>query len=452
MKYKKPHPSANLEEPEPGMRFSEQPIRDLSRQMGRVSRQIGLSRARGENTDALLRRMRELSRERKQLQEAREELPVAPAREPSGATDANLDNSGDMGSATFSTDISAASLGTLAIACNTVSQEEWDAYVSAHPRASQYHQYCWKTIVEESFGHSTFYLSARESHGRLVGILPLVRIASRLFGDYVVSVPFVNYGGALGDSPEVELVLMKEAGVLAGQLGCNHVEFRDSTFKGSLPLRSDKVSMRLALPATADQLWEKFSSKLRAQVRRADRERPVAVIGGSELLPEFYAVFAHNMRDLGTPVYAAKYFWNILERVPSARIIVIRLRNRAVSAGFLLGYRHMLEIPWASTLRSVSPLGINMFLYWTVLQYAIRSGYTMFDFGRSTVDSGTYRFKKQWGAAPVALYWHYWLPEGSDVPQLNPGNPKYRLAIAVWKKLPLWLANRLGPLIVKNLP
>lgn len=338
------------------------------------------------------------------------------------------------------------------IQCNATEPAEWDAYVDQHPRASQYHLDSWKRIIEKSFGHSTYYMSAHLPHHGLVGVLPLVRIMSRLFGNYFVSIPFVNYGGALGDTEAIERSLMDAAASLATELGCVHVEFRDTHQRESWPVRSDKVSMRLELPGDAETLWRGFSSKLRAQVRRAEREGPVATIGGRELLPDFYRVFAHNMRDLGTPVYAPSFFDIICQRVPSARIVVIRLNDKPVSAAFLLGYRDMLEIPWASTLRSANPLGINMYLYWTVLRHAIRSGYSRFDFGRSTVDSGPYRFKKQWGATPVQLHWHYWLPAGIEMPRLNPANPKYRLAIASWKRLPVWVTRLLGPAIVKRLP
>lgn len=419
--------------------------------MGRLSRQIGLRRRKGEDTRTLIQQMRVLSLEKKALELALKGTRASPS-EAEPQMESSQPTADGRGT---STQLHVSSLGppeTLEFALTYDSGEEWDAYVSGHSRSSQYHQYCWKKIIEGSFGHSTYYLSARTASGHLAGVLPLVRIDSRLFGDYVVSLPFVNYGGPLGDSPIVELALMNKAASMAIELGCTHVEYRDTTRKQEWPLRSDKVSMRLGLPPSPSELWRSFSSKLRAQIRRAEREKPIVMTGGAELLPDFYHVFAHNMRDLGTPVYAAEFFQQICDQANSARIVVVRVDNEPVSAGFTLGYRAMFEMPWASTLRSASPLGINMLLYWTVLKYAINSGYSSFDFGRSTMDSGTYRFKKQWGAQPVPLYWHYWLPEGASVPHLNPGNPKFRLAIAVWKRLPVWLANRLGPSIVKNLP
>ena len=159
------------------------------------------------------------------------------------------------------------------------------------------------------------------------------------------------------------------------------------------------------------------------------------------------------MRDLGTPVYSKNLFKNILNNFPeSARIIIIQLNNKPVSAAFLIGYKDKLEIPWASTIKEVNHLSINMLLYWEVLSFAISKKYNFFDFGRSSINAGTYKFKKQWGAQGKESYWHYWLDENTEMPSLNPNNPKYKLVISIWKKLPVSLTRIIGPSIVKNLP
>jgi FemAB-related protein (PEP-CTERM system-associated) len=159
------------------------------------------------------------------------------------------------------------------------------------------------------------------------------------------------------------------------------------------------------------------------------------------------------MRDLGTPFYGKPFFYNILESFPeNSQIIVLRMNNQPVAAGFLIGYRDTLEIPWASTIRDVNQLSMNMLLYWEALKFAIQSGFRYFNFGRSSRDAGTFRFKQQWGAQPKQLYWHYWLGEQGELPTLNPSNPKYALLINLWKRLPVTLTRWLGPPIVKNLP
>jgi FemAB-related protein (PEP-CTERM system-associated) len=207
------------------------------------------------------------------------------------------------------------------------------------------------------------------------------------------------------------------------------------------------------LPGDADALWKSLGSKLRNQVNRPIKEGMVARIGGEDELDSFHHVFSVNMRDVGTPVYGRKFFLNVLRQFPrSARICTVYHQERPVASGFVFGFRDTLEIPWASALRSANRLAPNMLLYWSVLKYACESGYKVFDFGRSSPDAGTYRFKEQWGAAPVPLYWHYWLPNGAALPQLNPANPKYQMAINVWKHLPIGVTRLIGPAIVRNIP
>lgn len=332
------------------------------------------------------------------------------------------------------------------------SLQRWDAFVSQHDNASTYHLSGWRGLIKTVFGHETFYFCA-ERAGEVVGVLPLIRLRSRLFGDYLVSMPYFNYGGALAVDAGVDAALMQAAADKARELGCSHVEFRDTERRESWPVRTDKVTMELALPADFDKFWSGLGAKLRSQVKRPQKEGAEAVMGGQELLPEFYAVFARNMRDLGTPVYPIRFFSAILTTYPArAAITVVRYRGKPVAAGFILGHRRRLEIPWASANRDYNALGVNMLLYAEILKRAIADGYSTFDFGRSSRDSGTYRFKKQWGALERQLYWHYALAPGRDLPKLTPSNPKYQFAISLWQRLPLFAANALGPLIVKNLP
>jgi FemAB-related protein (PEP-CTERM system-associated) len=172
-----------------------------------------------------------------------------------------------------------------------------------------------------------------------------------------------------------------------------------------------------------------------------------------ELVQDFYAVFSRNMRDLGTPVYPRSFFSAILTSFADiAKVYVVELKRRPVAASIVLTYGDRAEVPWASSLRSANSVGVNMLLYWAMLRAAAQAGRRRFDFGRSTRDSSTYRFKWQWGARPEQLRWHYWLPADRALPRLNPDNPKYRTAIALWQRLPLRVANLLGPLIIKNLP
>jgi len=329
----------------------------------------------------------------------------------------------------------------------------WNDYVAQNPAATIYHKAEWRKVINESFGHTSYYLYAADAQNKTRGILPLVHLKSLLFGNFLVSMPYFNYGGAVADSPAIEIQLIAEANRLAQSLGASHVEYRDDIPRHDLPARTDKVNMILPLPTDTDELWNLFTPKLRAQIRRPQRERPEVSFGGTEYLNDFYRVFARNMRDLGTPVYGKAFFRNLLQTFPQqAQLVIIRIQSRPVGAAFLIGYKDRLEIPWASTLRDVNHLSINMLMYWEVLSLAIRNGFKYFDFGRSSKDTGTYQFKKQWGAMPKQLYWHYWLAEGEAAPALNPANPKYAAAINLWKRLPVSLTRWIGPHIVKNIP
>jgi len=330
----------------------------------------------------------------------------------------------------------------------------WDAFVHGHPAASIYHLAGWRHLVAEVFGHASHPLLARDERGAVTGVLPLVRIRSRLFGDYMVSLPYFTYGGPLGVDAAVELELMHAAGALAAELGVGHVEFRGSAVREpAWPVRTDKVTLQRPLAADEEGLWKSLSKERRRQLKKAQDGKSEAHVGGAELLDDFYPVFARNMRDLGTPVYARGFFAAMLARFPEAtRIISVRREGVPAGAAFLIGFRDRLEVPWVSTLREMNPYFVNTLLYWEQLRFAVSAGYRVFDFGRSSVDSGTYGFKRQWGAEPVPLCWQYWLAPGRGLPGLTPTSPKFRLAVRAWQRLPLALANRLGPHLVKNLP
>lgn len=251
----------------------------------------------------------------------------------------------------------------------------WDAYVEAHPQASLYHLYRWRTVVETSFDHDSFYLAAKNANGEVCGVLPLIRLRSRLFGDFAISMPFFNYGGPLADNARITQQLLDEAGNIARRFQLAHLEIRATHPLDTWPARTDKVSMIKQLPATIEQLDEDIGTKIRAQIKRARQENVEVRVGHMDLLDDFYRVFAINMRDLGTPVYGKNFFRNILSIFPEQSYIVsIRLRGKPVAAAFLLGFRDMLEIPWASTLRSANALNMNMLLYREILGLCIERG------------------------------------------------------------------------------
>lgn len=331
--------------------------------------------------------------------------------------------------------------------------KDWAEFVRNNKTRLPSHNPAWAQVVEQSFGHKSFILCARSTSGALIGGIPFTVFSSPLFGKFGVSMPYLNYGGVVSEYSDVCQSLMQSLEGVRAQLELQHIEVRSiQEGLGDNP-STKKASMLLRLPADDETLDKLLGSKVRAQYKKADEFSPEARIGKQELLDDFYRVFAQNMRDLGTPVYAKNWFRNIINsKELDANIIVVYVNKKPVSCGFLVSYGDLMEIPWASTLKSANKYNTNMWMYRKILSFAIAKGCQYFDFGRSTLEAGTYKFKKQWGAEPCQHYWYCILPPNTPRPELNPDNPKLKLFVALWKWLPLWVANLIGPQIIKGIP
>jgi len=329
-----------------------------------------------------------------------------------------------------------------------------DHYIAQTGSSSLYHDYRWSEVIEKSFGHTCYYLLCEDDDGSIGGILPLVHMKSLMFGNQLVSMPYFNYGGVCADNEAKRDRMIERAIALLEDLNGSHMELRqEDPLNNGFPSKTSKVSMRLNLPGSPDDLWKTFSSKLRSQIKRPIKEGMVARFGRFEELDNFYEVFSICMRNLGTPVYHERFFRNILETFPvNTWICSVYHEGKAVASGFLAGFKNRLEIPWAATIKQYNPLSPNMLLYWASLEFACNKGFAVFDFGRSTRGEGTYKFKEQWGAVPSQLNWHYFVKNNGAIPDITPGNPKYKLAIELWKRLPVRVTRILGPPIVKNIP
>lgn len=430
-------------------------------QTKKLSRQIGENKRNNQSIDTLKNSMQHLSQQQNQISQQLIELEqkilvffeTNNDSTKSDDPDNNRTNKSNDNLAgrryTDVTDI----LNEVSITLLTNEHKEWNNYVEQHPAGCIHHRSEWKTLLNQSYGHECFYFIARNVSNSIVGLLPLVHLNSRLFGNMLISMPYFQRAGAIADNPHIEDKLIQAANQHAKKFGIEHIEYRDDIQRKNMPAQSHKVNMVLSLPSTDEDLFNSFSSKLRAQIKRPQRENPQIQIGREELLNDFYAVYARNMRDLGSPLHSKKFISKILEHFPeNSWLIVISLKHKPVAAGFLLGFKDTMEIPLASTIRDVNGLSINMLLYWQVLQLAIKKGYQYFDFGRSTKGAGTYRFKKQWGAEAKPLFWHYWLSKDTELPGLNPSNPKYSLVINIWKRLPIKITQWIGPHIVKFIP
>ena len=312
----------------------------------------------------------------------------------------------------------------------------------------------WLRILEAGFRHRPYLVQFRQGEN-VQGRLPLAFVKSALFGRMLVSLPYVNSGGVQAETPEIAKQLIDAAVALADQLNCRYLELRHEQRYShpALTMEMDsKVHLRLTLPTTAGTLWDKLKSSVRNQVRKGQRQGFTVRWGGEELLRDFYQVFSHTMRNLGTPVFGQSLFRSILTHLSDrAEFCGIYDGRRWVASGLLLHGTETTEVPSAAALHRYRPTNANMLLYWHLLERAVQRGQHCFDFGRSTVDSPTYRFKKQWGAQPSPACWQYYLRSGS-VDALRPENESNQRLIKIWKRLPVRLTRWLGPPIVRGIP
>jgi serine/alanine adding enzyme len=331
-------------------------------------------------------------------------------------------------------------------------ESAWDAFATAATDSTFCHLSGWRDVMTDVLGHACHYLSASAEDGATCAVLPLVRVKSPLFGDYLVSMPFLNAGGPVG-APDGVATLVEHAATLARRLGVDLLELRARQELSPTPLRvsSRKITVRLDLPTSAGVLWDGFEPKLRSQIRRPQKEGLEARFGLDQL-DAFYDVFAINMRALGTPVLPRRFFERIAERFPS--LVVFGAVYRAaqpVAAGCGFVWRDEFEMTWASSLREYSRLAPNMLLYWSFLEHVIGRDVRVFDFGRCTPGGGTHRFKQQWGATDVPLPWLQWSSRHVAATP-SPDRPAFKVASAVWRRLPLAVTNRIGPLLARQIP
>jgi len=332
------------------------------------------------------------------------------------------------------------------------SDEAWDALVTSLGGGSFCHLSGWRHVFREALGHDTFRLVATSMHGELAGALPLVHVRSRLFGNYLMSMPFLSYGGPIGTA-DARLALSEAAVREASTLQVDLLELRGrDALPGDLAVSTRKLTVLKSLPATSEELWEKgLKTKLRSQVRRPMKEGMSARFG-IELMPAFYDVFARTMRDLGTPVLPRTFFEALVSRFPAQLVVgLVEYSGRPVAAGCGFAWGGEVEITWAGALRRHAAMAPNMLLYWSFMEESVRRGAATFNFGRCSRDSGTHRFKLQWGGTEHVLPWAQWSP--NDVATTpSPDSAKFRLATAVWRRLPMFVANRVGPILSRSLP
>lgn len=337
-------------------------------------------------------------------------------------------------------------------------QEKWDTYISSNPDGSPYHLFAWKKAVENGYGHKGYYLMAEGDSGECIGVFPLVCLKLPWGRKTLVSLPYCDYAGPLGES-EIKRMLIDESRSLADSLQARTVELRlpeTQSWRENDPARivediSHKVRMLLPLPNDSKVLWSGFKPKLRSQIKRPQKEGFGAQVGARELLDDFYRIFNINMHRLGSPVHHRRWFKALLDVYhDKIKIGIVYLRTGLpVAAGILLTSGRKVCVPWASSLREYNPVAPNMLLYYQFLTWATDNRCLEFDFGRSTPGEGTYRFKEQWGAEPQPLHWYRQTLNGAKTGEIVSDLNRRDKIANLWSRLPLWTVTLIGPKIRK---
>jgi FemAB-related protein (PEP-CTERM system-associated) len=329
---------------------------------------------------------------------------------------------------------------------------EWDRFVRSQGSWSHFHLHGWKTAIERAFNHECIYLAAHNESG-LAGVLPLVRVKSLLFGHYLVSMPFVNYGGPLG-SPDAVTALVAAASALAARGKVRLLELRSRhPLRLDLPVSHRKVTVVRELPAGGSTtLWKQLDAKVRSQIRRPQKEG-VTVRFGLDQIEPFFAVFARHMRDLGTPTQPLAFFQLLADVFPQDLWFgCAYLNDTPIAAGCGFQWQDEFEMTWASALQEHKRIAPNMFLYWSFLERAADAGLSLFNFGRCTPGSGTHKFKLQWGTREEQLWWYQRRASASTAGTPSPNDRQLAWGPRLWKHLPERVATALGPKIVRYIP
>lgn len=332
----------------------------------------------------------------------------------------------------------------------------WDDYVHNHPQSTPYHLTSWKQAVEAAYKHQAYYLIAEEN-GKIEGTLPLIQLSPPFLINNFCSLPFCDVGHCLYDNDNVKQALLDFAFQLMQENNITNFEIRERYFSDLPACNNDrknysvahKVSMILPLPENSETLWTSFKSKLKSQIRKAEKNGLTFDAGNSqEYVDKFYGVLSRNMKDLGSPVHSKQWFSEIAKSYNDKSLIgLVKMNDIVIGAGLLLFAGNKVAIPWASTLREYNRYSPNMLLYWNLLKLSADADYQYFDFGRSSPDEGTFKFKKQWGAQPIALNWEIFNANGEQITKSKDNGLARTIVEKIWRKLPLNFANRLGPLI-----
>ena len=329
--------------------------------------------------------------------------------------------------------------------------QRWDAFVMACPSATFFHRAGWQTILRDVFRHDTYFLYA-QTDGRIDGVLPLAHVKSLLFGNALVSLPFAVYAGVAAASDEAARQLEAQAQQLARQLGVDHLELRHVNARHTdWPVQELYVTFRKAILPDEEANMLAIPRKQRAMVRKGMKNGLQSHADAH--VDRFFGLYADNMHRHGTPAMPKRYFQALRDEFGADCdvLTVTTPDGRALSSVLSFYFRDEVLPYYAGDDESARDLAANDFKYWELMRRACARGLRLFDYGRSKQGTGSYAFKKNWGFEPEPLHYEYCLYKRDAIPQNNPANAKYRLLIEAWKRMPISMANRLGPWVVRSL-
>ena len=340
---------------------------------------------------------------------------------------------------------------------NKFDKIRWDEYVYNSKNSTFFHLYDWSTVVENSYSHQSIYLYA-ESSNKIIGILPLFFLRNRILGSCMISLPFCDYGGPLSDNKEIDNILIKKSINISIEKKVNYFQIRSiNNYRiENMVNNTDKVNLILNLKSDYTKLWSALKPKVRNQVRKSEKNLKIILptkLEKEKSLAQFYKVFSQNMRDLGTPVHSVRFFKSMVEifsdQINFAHIL---LDNKTIASAIYINFKDSIEVPFASSIKKYRSLCPNNLLYWELIKLACIQNKSQFIFGRSTRGSGTFNFKKQWGAISERLNYQFISLDNKSQPIQSSHKRTYAFSRKIWSKLPLPIANIMGPLIMRNIP
>ncbi|MEE9392196.1 MAG: FemAB family XrtA/PEP-CTERM system-associated protein [Planctomycetota bacterium] len=333
-------------------------------------------------------------------------------------------------------------------------REAWSQYLGKHPQATFFHTLDWDEIIRRTFSHESRFLIAHRD-GQISGILPLTRVSSAFFGTSLISVPFGVYGGLLVDDQKSADALLKAAGEVVATEKAKYAELRHLHRPDiDLPRNELYATFIEDVPGDAEGCLARLPRKARAEVRKCLKDELLTAEEEGISLEDFHRLFSLNKRKLGSPLFPSSLFWHIRDVLgaENAPILTVKRDGRVLATVMSFVFQDTIMPYYSGSAPDADRFRGNNFMYFKLMEWASERGLKKFDFGRSRVETGSFSFKKHQGFEPIPLSYDYLLAEGEEIPSLNPSNPKFRMAKRVFRRMPLWMAQKVGSWLVKRAP